>query len=312
MIISASRRTDLPTYYGEWFMNRLRDGFFMTRNPISGKVTKSVFEKEDIDCICFWTKNPIPFFRFLPELNSMNIPYYFQFTVTGYGRDMEANIPDTDRMIKAFRDLYAEGNKNVIWRYDPIIFTDEYTPEWHLNAFRHIAESLKGYTKRCVISFVDIYTQVADRINITSPLNQRHRINLTSFCKKLADIARENGMQVFTCAEQLDFDKAGVLHGSCIDADYISEITGLEFFHLKKDVSQRASCGCIESLDIGAYSTCKNGCKYCYANKDDELVETCMNRYDANSPLLCDTLNGKPDYEKRLAAVGREPQLTLF
>ena len=308
-ILSVSRRTDIPTYYDEWFINRLKEGFFMTRNPYNNKVSKVIFSQKDIDCIVFWTKNPKPFLKYLPELK--NYPYYFQFTVTGYDKDIEANIPKTAEMVKTFKELHDTGNGHIIWRYDPIVFTDKYTPEWHLETFRKLAEALRTYTKRCVISFVDTYAHIAK--DMVSPLDSG--IDLNVFCKELAHIAKENDIDVYTCAETVDLAACGIKKGRCIDGDYIQEITG-KVLNLGKDKGQREACGCIESVEVGAYNTCLNGCRYCYACTDKRKTENCMRKYDPKSPLLCDTLlEGEAYSEKRLKAYGHDPepeQLSFF
>lgn len=308
-ILSASRRTDIPTYYGEWFVNRLKEGFFMTRNPYNNKLSKTLFRKEDIDCIVFWTKNPIPFIKYLPDIK--DYPYYFQFTVTGYGRDMEENVPDTERAVRAFKELHDNGNGHIIWRYDPIVFTDKYTPEWHIEAFRRFAEALRPYTDRCVISFVDGYAHIAK--GMVSPLNSG--IDLKTFCKELASTAKKNDIDMYTCAEVVDLAACGIKKGKCIDGDYIQEITG-KVIGIGKDKGQREACGCIESVEVGAYNTCQNGCKYCYACTDKQKTENCMKRYDPKSPVLCDTIHEDETYsEKKLKSFARDPepeQLALF
>lgn len=308
-IISASRRTDIPTYYSEWFLNRLKAGNIMIRNSYNNKVTNILFNKEDIDCIVFWTKNPYPMLKRIEEFSEY--VYYFQFTLTGYGKDIEANLPDKDFLIQTFKDLYNKGNGHIIWRYDPIVFTKNYTPEWHLNTFKKIANELKSYTKKCVISFVDMYNY----INMDTNIIQLSKENLTHFCKELADIARNCGMTMATCSEEIDLEYCGITHNKCVDDEYISEITG-KHFNLKKDASQRKACGCIESIDIGTYNTCKNGCKYCYACKNKNLLEICTNKYDVNSPLLCgNLLDGETYYEKKISpsfSIVDEDQLTLF
>ena len=308
-ILSASRRTDIPTYYGEWLMNRLREGFFMTRNPYNQKVSKICFEKQDIDCIVLWTKNPASLINRLPELREY--PHYFQFTLTGYGKDMEANIPDKTKVIESFKTLSRLGS-HVIWRYDPIAFTKVYTPEWHLRTFRRLAESLYGFTDRCVISFVDLYAHIGG--GMQTPL-MSSGFDINRFCKALADIAGENGMTVYTCAEKIDLGYCGIKRGKCIDPDYIFKATG-KVIELGKDKGQRKECGCVESVEMGAYNTCLNGCKYCYACTDKALTASCMHRYDPASPLLCDTLaEGEGFTERRLKAFGRDPepeQLSLF
>lgn len=317
-ILSVSRRTDIPTFFWDWFMNRLADGNLMVRNPMNRKqISEIELSKDTIDCIVFWTKNPIPVLPRLGELNSYGVPYYFQFTITGYGRDIEANVPDKHRLVEAFKDLCTFGSGHVIWRYDPIVFNAKYTPEYHIRAFKAIASELKGFTDRCVISFVDIYPNNKTAIVKLGNRDMTHD-DLVDFCKQLSQIAGENGMKVGTCAEVVDLDECGIIHNKCIDPDYIEQIIGLPIKN-KKDGAQRKECGCIESIDIGAYNTCKNGCKYCYACKDPKQLEKNFASYDPNSPLLCDSLQGDETITKRkltsmvdIKAYERDMQTSLF
>ncbi len=181
-MLSVSRRTDIPNYYSEWFFNRIKDGFAYVRNPMNAhQVSKINITPEVVDCIVFWTKNPEPMINRSEELTSYN--YYSQFTLTGYGKDMECNVPHKkEKMIPIFQELSKKiGVKKVIWRYDPIIFTKKYTMEYHLKAFEKIAVALKGSTEKCVISFVDVY-------------------------------AKDNGMIIGSCAESIDLDECGIKH----------------------------------------------------------------------------------------------------
>lgn len=286
-IISASRRTDIPALYGDWFMKRLAEKSFVVRNPYNPKqISHITFKKEDIDCIVMWTKNPIPFFKHLDKLSEY--PFYFQFTITPYGKQIEPCLPDKDTLADAFVELSQRTNKRVIWRYDPIVFNKDFTPDWHKEAFAYYAQKLKGSTDRCVISFVDTYD------NNRYSLSQigEHKLDvqkLEEFCLELSQIGKENGMQLCTCAEVIDYEKAGVKRGRCIDPDYIESICG---YPLKsnKDAAQREACGCMESIEIGAYNTCTNGCRYCYATKNKNLIPSIVKKYDINSPALCDTI----------------------
>ena len=158
MILSVSRRTDIPNYYSEWFYNRIKEGFLYVRNPMNAhQISEIKITPDVVVCIVFWTKNPLPMIKRLDEIKDYN--YYFQFTLTGYGNDVEINLPNKKtKMIPVFQELSEKiGKQKVIWRYDPIFFSDRYTKEYHLKAFKSIAEALSGYTEKCVISFVDIY-----------------------------------------------------------------------------------------------------------------------------------------------------------
>ena len=265
MILSVSRRTDIPNYYSEWFFNRVKEGFVYVRNPMNAhQVSKIDITPEVVDCIVFWTKNPEPMLNRLDELSSYD--YYFQFTLTGYGKDMECNVPHKkDRMIPVFQELSQKiGMKKVIWRYDPIIFTKKYTPEYHLKAFEQIATALKGYTEKCVISFVDVYAKNKKNMELLDSY-EVDKNELLKFAKKIADIAMKNGMAIGSCA-----------------------------------------------VEIGTYNTCKNGCKYCYANYSQESVVKNCSRYDPKSPILCGILNENDKITVRKVKSLKEQQLSIF
>lgn len=286
MIVSASRRTDIPNYYSEWFFNRIRDGFLYVRNPMNAhQISEIDMSPSAVDCIVFWTKNPGPMLDRLDELNGYH--YYFQFTLTGYGTDIECHVPHKRKvMLPVFKRLSGEiGKQRVIWRYDPIFFTHTYTPEYHVNAFEQIAASLEGCTEKCVISFVDLYAKnkkSMDALNRYDLDNSR----IMAFAGRLAQIGRKHGIELASCAEKLDLQKYGIRHNCCIDQDLIERITGCPI-HVSKDKNQRLECGCVGSVEVGTYNTCKNGCKYCYANASRTRVENTCRTYDPHSPLLC-------------------------
>lgn len=298
MILSVSRRTDIPNYYSDWFFNRIKEGFAYVRNPMSPhQVSRIDLSPEIVDCIVFWTKNPEPMIERLDELASYH--YYFQFTLTGYGKDVERNVPHKkEKMIPIFQALSEKiGMQKVIWRYDPIMFTEKYTPEYHIKAFEQIATALNGYTQKCVISFVDIYAKNQKSMELLGAY-ELDKAALMEFAKKLSAIAKENGMTIGSCAESIDLAECGIEHNCCIDKELIESITG---YKLKagKDKNQRKECGCMESVEIGTYHTCKNGCKYCYANDSEERVIKNWKRYDAKSPILCGILDESDKISER-------------
>ena len=294
MIISASRRTDIPSFYSKWFEQRVKEGFVYTRNPFNhAQISRISLDQSVVDCIVFWTKNPIPMLNRLDAFS--DYPYYFQFTLTGYGHDVEANLPDKKKdLIPAFKQLADElGSQRVIWRYDPILFTEKYSPDYHLRAIEEIAGQLEGCTEKCIISFVDVYQKNANAIADLDPFSLNEE-ELLAFSKKIVEIAGERGIEVASCAEAIDLSSVGVEHNCCIDAELIGRIAKGEL-KVGKDRSQRAECGCAASIDIGTYNTCGNGCKYCYANFDPASVKKSMAAYDWTSPILCDEI--KPDDE---------------
>lgn len=286
MILSVSRRTDIPNYYSQWFYNRIKEGFVYVRNPMNThQVSRIEITPDVVDCIVFWTKNPEPMMERLEELSAYH--YYFQFTLTGYGRDMEPGIPHKrEKMIPVFQALSDRiGKEKVIWRYDPIIFSQRYTPAYHLKAFEQIAMALKGFTEKCVISFVDEYAKNRKNMELLGAY-EMDRYQLSEFAKKISQIAKRNGMDTGSCAESIDLAECGIKHNCCIDKELIEKTIGGRI-KAGKDRNQRAECGCMESVEIGAYHTCKNGCKYCYANSSAENVARNCSKYDPTSPILC-------------------------
>ena len=311
MILSVSRRTDIPNYYSDWFYNRIKEKYLYVRNPMNAhQISKIDISPEVVDCIVFWTKNPEPMIDRLDELTAYN--YYFQFTLTGYGKDIERNIPHKkEHMIPVFQKLSKKiGAQKVIWRYDPIIFTDKYTPEYHINAFEQIATALNGYTSKCVISFVDIYMKNKKNMNTIASYNLTE-MQLIEFATTLKNIATQNNMSICSCAEKIDLEKCGINHNSCIDKTLVEEITGCKL-KVEKDKNQRKECGCVESVEIGTYNTCKNGCIYCYANYNGENVAKNSEMYDANSPILCGYIEKDDKITERKVKLLAEKQISIF
>lgn len=311
MILSVSRRTDIPNYYSEWFLNRIKEGYLYVRNPMNiHQVSKIDISPEIVDCIVFWTKNPEPMLDKLEQLNDYK--YYFQFTLTGYGKDMESGLPHKkDKMIPIFKRLSEMiGKEKVIWRYDPIVITEKYSEEYHLKAFQDIASSLNGYCKRVVISFVDLYAKTKKNMKDIQTIDKKQS-ELITFSKKLAEIAVSNGMEIETCAELIDLSSCGIKHSSCIDKKLIENIIGCPI-KVEKDKNQREECGCVESVEIGAYNTCLNGCKYCYANYSEERVKANRELYDVHSPILCSKITDEDKITERAVKSIREGQISLF
>ena len=285
MIISASRRTDIPACYSDWFFQRLQAGSVFTRNPMRyHQVSKISLLPQDVDGIVFWTKNPAPMLGRLVLLQPF--PYYFQFTLTAYGRDMEPNVPPKgSQVIPTFQRLAESiGPERVVWRYDPILLNQKYSLAYHAHYFREIASLLSGYTRTCIISFIDHY-RGADRrlkscglIEINDPIKEK-------LAETLSQSARQYGMRLCTCAEEIDLSKYGICHAKCIDGRLLDTLRGYAAGHTK-DRNQRPACGCDLSVDIGMYSTCKNGCAYCYANHGEQTVRKNILLHDPASPLL--------------------------
>ena len=290
MIVSVSRRTDVPAFYSPWFFRRLEEGYALVRNPMNPRqVSRVSLLRQDVDAFVFWTKNPLPMLERLPALEPY--PYCFQFTLTAYGRDVEPGIPSKGEvLVPAFRRLSrAIGPHRVIWRYDPIFLSDSYTPAYHLRFFEALAQRLSGYGETCVISFLDFYRSTRKRmagLGLWEPQEDQ----LRELAAALAAIARRYGFRMTACAEALDLSGAGISPARCIDPALLERIAGRPI-PAGKDRNQRPLCGCAASVDIGAYSSCPGGCRYCYA---DHGRPGALHRPD--SPLLL----GVPEPEDRV------------
>lgn len=310
MIISASRRTDIPTYYSAWFFNRLREGYVLVRNPLNiHQVSKISLDPDVIDGIVFWTKNPIPMLDKLDWLK--DYVYYFQFTLTSYGKDVETGIPSKkDVIIPAFQRLSdAIGPDRVIWRYDPIFLSETYTMDYHIRYFEEIARKLSPYTRKCTISFIDMYRKTQK--NVAGLSMREFPVQLQDeLAGKLAEIAHSYGLDIETCSEGIDLEKYGIHHARCIDDRLFAKLIGCSL-NAGKDKNQRAECGCIESIDIGAYNTCKNGCLYCYANYSNAAVITNAGKHDPNSPLLFGSLGPEDMVSEKKMVSYKDYQISL-
>lgn len=284
MILSVSRRTDIPAFFSEWFFNRIKEGFILVRNPMNiHQISRINLTPELIDCIVFWTKNPEKMIDNLELLK--NYKYYFQFTVNPYNTDIEINIPKKKNIFNIFKKLSDKiGSKKVIWRYDPILYTSELNLEYHLKYFEIIAKELSGYTEKCVISFIDNYKKCERNLKGT---NARELKNDEIFilAEKFNKIAKSYNLIIETCAEIIDLQEYDIKAGKCIDDILIEEIIGQKISS-KKDKNQRKECGCLESIDVGEYNTCNHNCLYCYANFNREKVLRNISKHNSNSPIL--------------------------
>ncbi len=311
MILSVSRRTDIPNYYAEWFINRIKEGYLYVRNPMNAhQISRIDLSPDVVDCIVFWTKNPEKMIGQLDYLR--DYIYYFQFTLTGYGKDVEPNLPNKrDKLISVFQRLSEKiGKQKVIWRYDPIFISRKYTVDYHLKAFEEIAGSLADYTERAVISFIDFYIKTQRNTNGLD-MEEITDETMVYLAKQMKKIASNHHLVIETCAEQIDLQDIGIQHGSCIDKELIEKLLGCKLIG-GKDKNQRKECGCLESVEVGTYNTCLNGCKYCYANDSDEKVRESLGLYDAESPLLCGNVGLEDKITDRKVKSLKNTQISLF
>ncbi len=286
MIISASRRTDIPAFYSDWFIQRIKQGYACAKNPMNAKQIKTVSLKpEDVDCIVFWTKNAAPLMSKLKILDDMGYMYYFLYTITPYEKDIEPNIADKNEIISNFIKLSKmTGPNRVILRYDPIIINNKYTLDYHINYFNSLAAKLNGHTNKCIISFVDIYNKLSKEAKEIIG-NHINNSDMFDIAYKLNKIAKDNNINMQTCCEEIDLSIASIPHGACIDKTLIEQLCGRNL-NINKAKSQRQLCNCAESVDIGAYNCCAHGCVYCYANSGGKAVVENMKKHDINSLFL--------------------------
>lgn len=305
MILSVSRRTDVPSFYFDWFLNRLRKGWLMVRNPHTpSSVSRIALSPETVECIVFWTKNPEPMLEKLGELEPY--PYYIQFTVNSYGREMERNIPELERRIDLFQELSRRlGKERLVWRYSPVILNSTYSAKYHRDMFGKLARKFSGYTCQCKLSFLDLYAKIAPRMASLGVAGQEER-DILPLAGQLAELAAENGIAVGACGKR-DLHPAGIPASSCIDGELIQKITGKRMI-LKKDPGQRDECSCVESVEVGAYQTCLNGCAYCYANHSHAYAVKKAAEYDPESPFLCDTSKPGDKITERKTRMHSQPQ----
>lgn len=286
MILSASRRTDIPAFYSDWILNRLREGYVLVPNPRNpSRFSRVQLNPQTVDCIVFWTKNPKEMITKLDTISALGYDFYIQFTLTPYGSDLEEYLPDKKELIETFRKLGTMlGSKRVIWRYDPVILTDRMDVPYHLECFEKMAGLLAGSTNRCIFSFLDFYARLKSPLQNLGILPIQEE-DMCRIGEGFSWIAQKYGMQLSTCCESVDLGQFGVTHASCIDGDLIEELTGCSL-RKKKDNGQRPGCGCMESVDIGSYDSCANGCKYCYGVFSRERAQRNKESHDPNAPVL--------------------------
>ena len=309
VVISASRSTDIPTFYSDWFIKRWEAGYLKWTNPFNGKPLYVSFANTRV--VVFWTKNARPMFKYLDYLDK-NIPnYYFQFSLNDYDKEgYEAKVPSVESRIKTFKELSQRlGKKRVVWRFDPLILTNEIDIKELLRRVKRIGDELHTYTEKLVFSFVDIaiYKKVQSNLkNEQVPYIEWTPELMDEFAKGISEINKEWGLQLGTCSEKIDLDKYGIVHNKCVDDDLMIDIFShdkelMDFLGVDikpadlfsdgeiiktkklKDKGQREDCGCIIAKDIGAYNTCPHECNYCYANASKELAKKNYQNYLKNT-----------------------------
>lgn len=284
MILFASGRTDIPAFYSNWFISRVKAGFVDVRNPFNQKLVSRIYFS-DVDLIMFCSKNPLPMIN---KLDILKVPVLFHVTITPYGKDVEPNIPDKRLIIDGVKKLsLVLSIDNVVVRYDPIFLSDKYNVDYHIRAFDKLCKNLNGYVNKIIVSFMDEYKNVRSNKNIL-----KYRAFTREDYKKIGEAfsksAYDNGMSVQTCFEDEDLTQYGFVKGECLSHELAYILTGKKF--KSSNVRKEKKCECVQMVDIGDYNSCMHMCKYCYANYDEKAVSSNFERHDDNSSLLIGTI----------------------
>lgn len=284
MIIQTGMRTDIPAFYSKWLLNRIKEGFVLVRNPYNPiQVTRYRLTPDVVDLIAFCTKNPAPMLPYMDALKAYG--QYWFITITPYGKDIEPNVPDKETVMEDFKRLSGIiGVDSMGWRYDPIFIDEKHSVKWHISEFEKMAENLSGYTKSCVISFIDIYKKVERNFPNVGEVSKADRIAIG---KAFIRIGSKYGMTIKPCAEGDELAAYGADCSGCMTVNTFETALHAYLDVPKRKNNQRnGQCACLLGVDIGTYDTCGHLCKYCYANENAVLVREHMRKHDPMSPFL--------------------------
>lgn len=282
MILQTGMRTDIPAFYSDWFINRIREGYVLVRNPYNqSAVTKYRINLDVVDLIAFCTKNPAPMLEHMDILKSYG--QYWFVTITPYGREIEPNVPDKKQVIDDFKILSKTvGIDSVGWRYDPIFISDKYSMDFHIDVFEKMAKELSEYTNTCIISFIDLYEKVIRNFPQVRMVSCEERLKIG---KTFAEIGRKYGITIKACAEGKELKNYGIDCNGCLTKATYETALGARL-NMPKIKGQRNECACFFGNDIGAYDTCRHFCRYCYANSDRKAVLNNLKLHNPESPFL--------------------------
>jgi hypothetical protein len=289
VIISASYKTDIPAFYGDWFMNRLDAGYCEMVNPYGGQVCRVSLERDDVDGFVFWTKNLGPFLDKLDEVHRRGYPFVVQYSINGYPRALEYSVVEAERSVEHLRQIADRyGPRVAVWRYDPIVFTSITPADVHRQTFERLARSLAGSTDEVVISFAHVYQKTRRNMDRAATAHGFSWENPDESTKRalaadLVQIASAHGLQLSVCSQR-QYVVEGARPARCVDAARLSDVAGRDIAAPLK--GNRADCACHLSRDIGAYDTCPHGCVYCYAVSSRAVAKKRHQAHDPNGILL--------------------------
>jgi len=301
VIISASRRTDIPAFYAPWLIERLAARRVRVVNPFNPRQARDVsLAPEDVDAIVFWTRDPAALADRAPDIERLGHRRTVALvTITGYERDLEPDTPPAAAAIRGFRRLAGEwgGPDRLAWRYDPIVIGARLAPDDHRRLFARLAAELEGATRRVVVSFLDVYRKTQRRLGRIEraidfdfdPVGATARALLAD----LAAMAAARGMSLATCAEPLVDPPARVALGRCVDPLWLSALFPDRVFPRRKDPGQRPHCRCAPAVDVGAPDTCGFGCVYCYAVASPERSAARRATHHPEHDCLVNPPNGR-------------------
>ena len=290
MIISASYKTDIPAFYGPWFMRRLHAGYCKMVNPYGRQIYTIPLTPDAVDGFIFWTKNIGPFLSSLPKIRRLGYPFLVQYTITGYPRELEERVLDAGHTVASLRTLAdTYGPAVPVWRYDPILITSLTPPDWHRRNFASLAHALQGATDEVVVSFAQVYKKARRNLNEAAHTSgfawHEHEATPPEAARELvadlAGIAAAHGMRLTICSQPTLHTPGVTQEARCVDAQRLERISGRTLLGRIKLQGNRAECGCYASRDIGEYDTCPHGCVYCYAVLNRDLA---LARYKAHDP----------------------------
>ena len=283
MILNTGGRTDTVQYYSQWLLNRFREGYVLSRNPLfPNSVNRIELDPKTVDVVVFCSKDYSPILDRLHEISD-RFRCYYHYTITAYGTDIEPRVPSIEQSIVTCRRLSTQvGKEKIAWRYDPVLLTERYTIERHLETFDRMAAELTPYVSRCIFSFVEMYKKLEHNMPELHAITPEQRLVLA---EEMGKIAQRHGLWLQTCGTAESYEQFGIHHSGCMTAQIFQDALGIEFRRTAHR-GNRVGCACMESRGLGDYNSCPNGCRYCYANKDHARALQNYARHDPDSPLL--------------------------